>query len=108
MCMYVDLYVNVCIYLYVDLNVYVCIYVYLHVRWDAVKLVLPGGWLHLSDSGAIRVVAPGRMFGNFLPVPDAESLPLCLSALKLVVCEKTLYGAGLYMVGSSEDKSYPA
>ena len=54
--------------------------------WDAVKLTLPGAWLHLSfrghrpyrfrsDDGNCSELAPGLMFGDFLPIPDAESLP---------------------------------
>ena len=53
--------------------------------WDAVKLILPGCWLHLpfrghwpyrfrSDDGSCSELAPGLMFDNFLPIPDAESL----------------------------------
>ena len=56
--------------------------------WDAVKLTLPGCWLHLSfrghwpyqfrsDDGNCSKLAPGLVFDNFLPqaIPDAESLP---------------------------------
>ena len=64
--------------------------------WDAVKLTLPGGWLHLSfrghrpyrfrsDDGSCSELAPGLMFDKFLPIPDAESLPFYPSVLKLVV-----------------------
>ena len=66
--------------------------------WDAVKLTLPGGWLHLSlsfrghrpyrfrsyDSNCSEL-APGLMFDDFLPIPDAESLPFYPLVLKLVV-----------------------
>ena len=52
--------------------------------WDAVKLVLPRCWLHLSfrchwpcrfrsDDGSCLELAPGLMFDHFLPIPDAES-----------------------------------
>ena len=65
--------------------------------WDAVKLTLPGGWLHLSfrghrpyrfmsDDGNCSELAPGLMFDDFLPIPDAESLPFYPLVLNLVVC----------------------
>ena len=65
--------------------------------WDAVKLTLPGGWLHLSfrghrpyrfrsDDCICSELAPGLMFDYFLPIPDAESLPFYSLVLKLVVC----------------------
>ena len=38
-----------------------------------------------TDLGATTVVAPGLMFDNFLPIPDAESLQFYPSVLKLVV-----------------------
>ena len=31
--------------------------------------------------------APGLLLDNFLPIPNAESLPFYLSVLKLVVCD---------------------
>ena len=31
-------------------------------------------------------LAPGLMFDNFLPIPDAESLPFYPLVLELVVC----------------------
>ena len=55
--------------------------------WDAVKLILPGCWLHLSfrgnylfrsDDCSCSDLTPGLMFDNFLPIPDAESLPFTL------------------------------
>ena len=63
--------------------------------WDAIKLTLPGGWLHLSfrghwpyqfrsDDGSCSELAPGLMFDNFLPIPDAQSLPFYPLVLKLV------------------------
>ena len=39
-----------------------------------------------TDSGATTVVAPGLMWDNFLPIPDAESLPFFPLVFKLVVC----------------------
>ena len=65
--------------------------------WDAVKLTLPGCWLHLSirghwhyrfrsNDGSCSELAPGLMFDNFLPIPDAESLPFYPLVVKLVVC----------------------
>ena len=41
-----------------------------------------------TNSGAttVVVVAPGLYHDNFLPIPDAESLPFYPSVLKLVVC----------------------
>ena len=39
-----------------------------------------------TDLGATTAVAPGLMLDNFLPIPDAESLPFYPSVLKLVVC----------------------
>ena len=39
--------------------------------------------------GPTTVVAPGLMLDNFLPIPDAESLPFYPSVLKLVVCTRT-------------------
>ena len=39
-----------------------------------------------TNLGAKTVVAPGLMLDNFLPIPDAESLPFYHSVLKLVVC----------------------
>ena len=65
--------------------------------WDAVKLTLRGGWLHLSfrghrpylfrsNDGSCSELAPGLMFDDFLPIPDAESLPFYPLVLKLVVC----------------------
>ena len=65
--------------------------------WDAVKLTLPGGWLHLSFRGhrpylgATTVVALGLMLDNFLP--DAESrafLPFGIKASR--VCCATSQG----------------
>ena len=61
------------------------------------KLTLPGGWLHLSfrghrpyrfrsDDGNCSELAPGLMFDDFLPIPDAESLPFYPLVLKPVVC----------------------
>ena len=66
--------------------------------WDAVKLILPGCWLHLSfrghwpywfrsDNGTYSKLASGLMFDNFLPIPDTESLPFYPLVLKLDVCE---------------------
>ena len=37
------------------------------------------------DLGATTVVAPGLMLDDFLPIPDAKSLPFYPSVLKLVV-----------------------
>ena len=65
--------------------------------WDAVKLTLPGGWLHLSfrghrpyrfrsNDGNCSELAPGLMFDDFLSIPDAESLPFYPLVLKPVVC----------------------
>ena len=70
--------------------------------WDAVKLTLPGCWLHLyfrghwpyqfrSNNGSCSKLAPGPMFDNFLPIPDAESLPfypLVLKANLKLACVK--------------------
>ena len=64
---------------------------------DAVKLTLPGCWLHLSfrghrpyrfrsDDCNCSELAPGLKFDDFLPIPDAESLPFYPLVLKLVVC----------------------
>ena len=39
-----------------------------------------------NDLGATKVFAPGLMLDNFLPIPDAESLPFYALVLKLVVC----------------------
>ena len=63
----------------------------------AIKLTLPGGWLHLSFrghrpyqfrsyDGNCSELAPALMFDDFLPITDAESLPLYPLVLKLVVC----------------------
>ena len=68
--------------------------------WDTIKLTLPGCWLHLSfrghwpylfrrDDGSCSELAQGLMLGNFLPIPDGESLPFYPSVLKLVVNEMT-------------------
>jgi hypothetical protein len=39
------------------------------------------------------VVAPGRMIGSFLSIPDAESLPLYRMVLKLAcACARTCSG----------------
>ena len=72
--------------------------------WDAVKLVLPRCWLHLSfrchwpcrfrsDDGSCLELAPGLMFDHFLPIPDAESrrrIPAFFQlVLKLVVGVRT-------------------
>ena len=57
--------------------------------WDAVKLTLPGCWLHRSfrghwpnrfrsDDGSCSELSPGLMFDNFLPILDEESLPFTL------------------------------
>ena len=65
--------------------------------WIAVKVTLPGGWLHLSfrvhrpylfrsDDCNCLELAPGLMFDYFLPIPDAESLPFYHLVLKLVLC----------------------
>ena len=35
---------------------------------------------------SVRILAPGLMFDDFLPTPDAESLPVYPLVLKLVVC----------------------
>jgi hypothetical protein len=49
--------------------------------WDAVHLTLafcficPFVAIDPAHQGATAVVAPGRMIDNFLPIPDAESLP---------------------------------
>jgi hypothetical protein len=49
--------------------------------WDAVELTLdvefiyPFVVIHPTDYGSTTVVAPGRILDNFLPIPDAESLP---------------------------------
>ena len=61
--------------------------------WDAVKLTLPGGWLHLSfrghwpyqfrsDDGNCSELAPGLMFDDFLPISDADSLPFLPFGIK--------------------------
>ena len=39
-----------------------------------------------SYYGCCSKLAPGLMFDNFLPIPDAESLPFYLLVLKLDVC----------------------
>ncbi len=55
---------------------------------DAVKLTLDVGFIRLfviidpTAQGSTTVVAPGRMFENFLPIPDAESLPLLPHGIK--------------------------
>ena len=65
--------------------------------WDAIKLTLPGGWLHLSfrghrpfqfrgDDGNYSELASGLMFDDFLPIPDVESQPFYPLVLKIVVC----------------------
>ncbi len=63
--------------------------------WDAVTLTLEFGIIYPfvvidpTDKGATTVVAPapGLMIDNFLPIPDAESLPLYRMVLKLArVC----------------------
>ena len=65
--------------------------------WDAFKLTLPGFWLHVSfcghwpyrfksNDGKCSELAPGLMFDNFLPIPEAESLPFYPLVFKLVVC----------------------
>ncbi len=55
--------------------------------WDAVILALDVGASALAWSLTLPIetpeVAPGRMIDNFLPIPDAESLPLCRMVLKL-------------------------
>ena len=58
---------------------------------DAHKFTLPGGWLHqpfrghrpyrLRSDDSATVVAPGLMLDNFLPIPDAESVPFYPSIL---------------------------
>jgi hypothetical protein len=40
-------------------------------------------WSLTLPSGATTVVAPGRMIENFLPIPNAKSLPLYHMVLKL-------------------------
>jgi hypothetical protein len=56
--------------------------------WDAVKLTLDVGFIcpfvviGPTDEVATTVVAPRRMIDNFLPIPDAESLPLYRMVLK--------------------------
>ena len=42
-----------------------------------------------SDDGGCSELAPGLMFDSFLPIPDAESLPVYPLVLKLVVCVRT-------------------
>ena len=41
-----------------------------------------------SDDGNCSELAPGLMFDDFLPIPDAESLPFYPLVLKLVVCAR--------------------
>ena len=71
--------------------------------WDAVKFILPRCWLHLSfrghwlyrfrsDDDSCSELAPGLMFDNFLPIPNAESLPVYPLVLKLVVCGIEFWG----------------
>ena len=43
-----------------------------------------------TDLGATTVVAPGLMLDNFLPFPNAESLPIYPLELKLVLYVTTL------------------
>ena len=75
--------------------------------WDAVKLTLPVGWLHLSfrghrpyrfrsNNGNCSELAPGLMFDDFLSIPDAESLPFYPLVLKLVVCVCARARASVY------------
>ena len=66
--------------------------------WDAlnssescqdVGLICPFVVIDPTDLGATSScseLAPGQMFDNFLPIPDAESLPFYPLVLKLVVC----------------------
>jgi hypothetical protein len=57
--------------------------------WDAIILTLDVGFIRPfviiepADSGTTTLFAQGRMIDNFLPVPDAESLPLYRMVLKL-------------------------
>ena len=62
--------------------------------WSSTTKVV--SWLHLSfrghrpylfrsDDGSCSELAPGLMFDDFLPIPDAESLPFYPLVLKLVV-----------------------
>ena len=64
------------VWLFGWLCVCVCMYVCLLPAWDAVKLNLPGGWLHLSfrshrpyrfrsDDGNCSELAPGLIFDDF-------------------------------------------
>ncbi len=63
---------------------------------DAVKLNLEFGFIrpfvviNPTDSGTTAVVAPGRIIDIFLPIPDAESLPLYRMLLNLA-CDYTLF-----------------
>jgi hypothetical protein len=58
--------------------------------WNAVILTLDVGFIcpfvviDPTDKGGTTVAAPGRMVDNFLPIPNAESLPLYRMVLKLV------------------------
>ena len=49
----------------------------------------------LSNDGGCLELAPGLMFDNFLPIPDAESLPFYPLVLKLVGC---VYRVGIKVV----------
>ena len=51
-----------------------------------VGFIYPFVVIHPTCLGATTVVAPGLMLDNFLPIPDAESLPFYPSVLKQVVC----------------------
>ena len=45
---------------------------------------LSSSYLFRSDDGSCSELAPGLMFDNFLPIPDAQSLPFYPLVLKLV------------------------
>ena len=51
---------------------------------------MPEFWRFRSDGGSCSELAPGLMFDNFLPIPDAASLPFYPLVLKLVVCDPRL------------------
>jgi hypothetical protein len=63
----------------------------LSLTFDTLKLILEFGLIcpfvaiDPTDYGATTVVAPGRMIENFLPIPDAESIPHGIKA-SLCVC----------------------
>ena len=63
------------------------------------RFICPFVVIKSTDSGVTTVVAQGRITDNFLPIPDAESLPLYSMVSKLACVYRAQLSLNLKYIG---------